>query len=116
MYSSEYEQYKARQSLYGQSFQSDDLKKNDLYTLTIAYDHETRDIREDIMALISEINFKSTIKEYYKKISFHEIFSIARTIVSNTRDPLNTYSVEERELIIRTVIAHRIQSAKKQLV
>ena len=54
MYSSEYEHYKARQVLPGQSLQYIDKMKNDLYTLSIEYDTGVQDIREDMMALIAE--------------------------------------------------------------
>ena len=116
LYSSEYEHYKARQVLPGQSLQHIDHMKNDLYTLNISYETETRDIRHDIMALIAEGNFKSLIQEYYTTISFHELFAIARTILSNTANPINTYTLEQREQIMRMVIKQRRASAQKQVI
>ena len=116
MYSSEYEHYKARQVLPGQSLQHIDHMKNDLYTLNIYYETETRDIRHDIMALIAEGNFKSLIQEYYTQISFHELFAVARTILSNTTNPINTYTLEQREQIMRMVIKQRRASAQQQVI
>lgn len=88
----------------------------DLYTLDIEYDDGVKEVREDIMAIIAEGNFKSLVQEYYKDISFHELFALARTIVANIRKPINTYSFEERELIMRLVIAQRTASAHQQIL
>lgn len=116
MYSSEYEHYKARQVLPGQSLQYIDKMKNDLYTLSIEYDTGIQDIREDMMALIAEWNFKSSIQEHYTEISFHELFALARTILTNIRQPLNTYSLEQREHIIDAIIQQRKLTKDKELV
>ena len=116
MYSTEYEHYKARQVLPWQSLQYIDHMKWDLYTLDISYEQEKRDIRNDMMALMSEGNFKSLVQEYYTSISFHELFAIARTILSNIKDPLNSYTLEQREQIMRMVIKQRIVSAHKAVV
>ena len=117
MYSSEYHNYVARQRMSWQSLIVNEKQKNDLYTLNHTYEQWwQRDLRIDIIALLWEANFKNLIIERYKSITFSELFAIARTIVTNIRQPINTYTWEERNLIISTLLDNRSIASKKNVI